>query len=201
MVSCLLYPHIKISLSLFWKISFHSPQLRPWKWLHFSPLESSSLLPILVPHQHTPISAWTILLCKDNQMQCCKFSKLHEKKLVKKYQTVQMGYRIWNELPQPTSIHPLWKIYHKPSTRGVSKEYIWSVPQCTMLLCYSGSTSHNAQCFYDDHDQFSQFSPHCRIHIQSSIILKDTVWIAEFSWFSSLFGIFKSLLSLDNLNR
>ena len=75
------------------------------------------------------------------------------------------------------------------------------VPQCTMLLCYSGSTSHNAQCFYDDHDQFSQFSPHCRIHVHSSIILKDTVWIAKFSWFSSLFGIFKALLSLDNLNR
>ena len=82
-----------------------------------------------------------------------------------------------------------------------SKEDIWSVPQCTMLLCYSGSTSHNAQCFYDDQDQFSQFSPHCRIHVHSSIILKDTVWIAEFSWFSSLFGIFKALLSLDNLNR
>ena len=81
------------------------------------------------------------------------------------------------------------------------KEDIWSVPQCTMLLCYSGSTSHNAQCFYDDHDQFSQFSPHCRIHVHSSIILKDTVWITEFSWFSSLFGIFKALLSLDNLNR
>ena len=55
------------------------------------------------------------------------------------------------------------------------KEDIWSVPQCTMLLCYSGSTSHNAQCFYDDQDQFSQFSPHCRIHVHSSIILKDTV--------------------------
>ena len=82
-----------------------------------------------------------------------------------------------------------------------AKEDIWSVPQCTMLLCYSGSTSHNAQCFHDDHDQFSQFSPHCRIHVHSSIILKDTVWIAEFSWFSSLFGIFKALLSLDNLNR
>ena len=82
-----------------------------------------------------------------------------------------------------------------------AKEDIWSVPQCTMLLCYSGSTSHNAQCFYDDHDQFSQFSPHCRIDVHSSIILKDTVWIAEFSWFSSLFGIFKALLSLDNLNR
>ena len=82
-----------------------------------------------------------------------------------------------------------------------TKEDIWSVPQCTMLLCYSGSTSHNAQCFYDNQDQFSQFSPHCRIHVHSSIILKDTVWIAEFSWFSSLFGIFKALLSLDNLNR
>ena len=83
----------------------------------------------------------------------------------------------------------------------VPKEDIWSVPQCIMLLCYSGSTSHNAQCFHDDHDQFSQFSPHCRIHAHSSIILKDTVWIAEFSWFSSLFGIFKALLSLENLNR
>ena len=85
--------------------------------------------------------------------------------------------------------------------QAYTKEDIWSVPQCTMLLCYSGSTSHNAQCFYDDHDQFSQFSPHCRIHVHSSIILKDTVWIAEFSWFSSLFGIFRALLSLDNLNR
>ena len=84
---------------------------------------------------------------------------------------------------------------------GTPKEDIWSVPQCIMLLCYSGSTSHNAQCFYDDQDQFSQFSPHCRIHAHSSIILKDTVWIAEFSWFSSLFGIFKALLSLENLNR
>ena len=64
----------------------------------------------------------------------------------------------------------------------------------------SGSTSHNAQCFYDDQDQFSQFSPHCRMHVHSSI-MKDTVWIAEFSWFSSLFGIFKALLPLDNLNR
>ena len=46
------------------------------------------------------------------------------------------------------------------------KEDIGSVPQCTMLLCYSGSTSHNAQCFYDDQDQFSQFSPHCIIHVE-----------------------------------
>ena len=83
----------------------------------------------------------------------------------------------------------------------IKEDIAGSVPQCTMLLCYSGSTSHNAQCFYDDQDQFSQFSPHCRIHVHLSIILKDTVWIAEFSWFSSLFGIFKALLSLDNLNR
>ena len=89
----------------------------------------------------------------------------------------------------------------RASNQGVppSKEDIGSVPQCTKLLCYSGSTSHNAQCFYDDQDQYSQFSPHCRIHVHSSIILKDTIWIAEFSWFSSLFGIFKALLSLDNL--
>ena len=40
-----------------------------------------------------------------------------------------------------------------------------------------------------------------RLHVHSSIILKDTVWIAKFSWFSSLFGIFKTLLSLHNLNR
>ena len=81
-----------------------------------------------------------------------------------------------------------------------AKEDIGSVPQCTMLLCYSGSTSHNAQCFYDNQDQFSQFSPHYIIHVRLKHYLKDTVWIAKFSWFISLFGIFKVLLSLHNLN-
>ena len=68
---------------------------------------------------------------------------------------------------------------------------------------------HNAQCFYVVLNQlpimrnafmmtrvkFSQFSPHCIIHVHSSINLKDRVWIAKFSWFPSLFGIFKVIYS------
>ena len=121
----------------------------------------------------------------------CKSSKNLWFQGLEKLKNSEMGVLAYG------TVRRVWKLV----LRAAQKEDIWSVPQCTMLLCYSGSTSHNVQCFYDDHDQFSQFSPHCRIHVHSSIILKDTVWIAEFSWFSSLFGIFKAQLSLDNLNR
>ena len=82
-----------------------------------------------------------------------------------------------------------------------SREDIRPVPQCTTFLFCSESTSHNTQCLYDYQDQFSQFSPHCLIHVHSSINLKDTVWIAKFSWFPSLFGVFKVIWSLYNMGH
>ena len=79
-----------------------------------------------------------------------------------------------------------------------SREYIRPVPQCTTFLCCSESTSHNTQCFYNYQDQFGQFSPYCLIHVHSSINLKDTVWIAKFGWFPSLFGIFKVIYNMGH---